>query len=419
MRRHEGGSNVTASCSAPRQHGWCSGNATTQFSGGGGQFSSTRTDNGGRLRVRHGNAHTCLPWTADRIWNHPRRHDLWKTRVRYGTAIPVTLHGNGLTSVPPVWVAKATRALYSTALQPGGCGSAPANPATSNSIPPSNLCNSTSTVAQLPTFDPVTSQWVWSCKGTNGTATSCSDIYDPTPPVCGLDTQVVDTGPPLLTIYVRPARPGPAVTAGANWAWSCTSAMGTQIWCKDAGLGVNGQCGSANGVSSPSIPTALCAAGDPSAVTTNLGDTIWEWTCSGSTGVTASNCSAPVGSSGSSLVCGTDNGVPSVSSPAVLGLCIAGAAPSSVTSIANVLWTWTCSGSSYISNCNAAMIPPPVPGACGSANGTADWQAPNVNLCVAGDPSTVSGNYSDPWTWSCLGTTTANCAANYARSAAE
>ena len=56
------------------------------------------------------------------------------------------------------------------------------------------------------------------------------------------------------------------------------------------GTVVNGACGSSNGATLPSAPTAnLCSAGSASAVT---GSGPWNWTCAGSGGGTTASCSA-------------------------------------------------------------------------------------------------------------------------------
>lgn len=56
--------------------------------------------------------------------------------------------------------------------------------------------------------------------------------------------------------------------------------------------------------------------------------------------------------------------------------------------------------------------PPPVNGACGTANGGSFVKVPTTNLCSSGTATAVSGN--GPWTWSCKGLnggTTAYCSA--------
>ena len=112
---------------------------------------------------------------------------------------------------------------------------------------------------------------------------------------------------------------------------------------------VNGACGSSNGESLASVPTAnLCSTGTASTVS---GSGPWSWSCAGSSGGTTATCSAKKVASAQ-----------------------------------------------------------PVNGACGSSNGGTVSTAPTANLCSAGTASKVSG--SGPWSWSCAGSsggTTATC----------
>jgi hypothetical protein len=113
---------------------------------------------------------------------------------------------------------------------------------------------------------------------------------------------------------------------------------------------LNGACGSSNGATVSTKPTAnLCAAGTASSVS---GTGPWTWSCAGSNGGTTATCSA----------------------------------------------TKTAST--------------PVNGVCGSANGASLSSAPTTNLCTTGTASTVSG--AGPWSWSCAGSnggSTATCSA--------
>ena len=119
---------------------------------------------------------------------------------------------------------------------------------------------------------------------------------------------------------------------------------------------VNGACGSSNGGSDSSAPTAnLCSAGTASSVS---GSGPWSWSCAGSGGGTSATCSA--------------------------------------TKVA------------------AAQ---PVNGACGASNGASVSTAPTANLCTAGTASSVSG--SGPWAWTCAGAnggSTASCSDKLASS---
>ena len=112
---------------------------------------------------------------------------------------------------------------------------------------------------------------------------------------------------------------------------------------------VNGACGSSNGGSLTSTPTAnLCTTGTASTVS---GSGPWSWSCAGSNGGTTATCSAKKVASAQ-----------------------------------------------------------PVNGACGSSNAATVSAKPTANLCTAGTASAVSG--SGPWAWTCAGSnggSTASC----------
>ena len=106
--------------------------------------------------------------------------------------------------------------------------------------------------------------------------------------------------------------------------------------------------------------------------------------------------------------CGSSNGESLASTPTA-NLCGTGTAS---TVSGSGPWSWSCAGSSggTTATCSALDPPPPVNGACGSANGTTVSTAPSANLCTTGTASTVSG--SGPWAWSCAGSSggsTASC----------
>ena len=145
------------------------------------------------------------------------------------------------------------------------------------------------------------------------------------------------------------ALPGKFSTSPASCKPTTWSFYATLTASSGGGSSVNGACGTSNGGSDSSAPTAnLCSAGTASTVS---GSGPWSWSCAGSGGGTTATCSA--------------------------------------TKVASA---------------------PPVNGACGSANGGTVSTAPTANLCTAGTASTVSG--SGPWSWTCAGSnggSTASC----------
>gem|GEM_PF-6145073 len=97
-----------------------------------------------------------------------------------------------------------------------------------------------------------------------------------------------------------------------------------------------GTCGTANTVGTPTSPTAnLCATGTASTV--RLDGTTWRWSCG--SGTLATQCSAPKTDGGGAGVCGSANGVATVTAPTT-NLCSSGNS-SSVTLDGNT-WKWTC-----------------------------------------------------------------------------
>lgn len=113
---------------------------------------------------------------------------------------------------------------------------------------------------------------------------------------------------------------------------------------------VNGACGSANNVPVSAAPTTnLCNAGNASAV---AGSGPWTWTCAGTSGGTTASCSAPKTTSGGGATngaCGTANGTTSATKPTAL--CASGTAKGpwswsggNAAGVALGPWSWDCAG---------------------------------------------------------------------------
>lgn len=81
----------------------------------------------------------------------------------------------------------------------------------------------------------------------------------------------------------------PVVTTGTKYTWSCKGSNGTVTSCS-ADQRIVGACGSDNGAN-VTYPTNLCAAGTPSAVSAS--GNLYSWTCTGNYGP-AAVCSAAV-----------------------------------------------------------------------------------------------------------------------------
>src|SRR5437016_7117895 len=87
-------------------------------------------------------------------------------------------------------------------------------------------------------------------------------------------------------------------TSTATYTLTCTGVGGTSaaasttVMVTAAPVAVNGACGSANGTTASSTPSAnLCSTGTSSSV---AGSGPWTWSCGGSNGGTTASCSASV-----------------------------------------------------------------------------------------------------------------------------
>ena len=248
--------------------------------------------------------------------------------------------------------------------------------------------------------------WVWQ----NDTWVSTSDPNGtPVNGACGsANGATVSTAP---TTNLCSTGTASAVTGTGPWDWSCAGSNGGTTAQCSASLAqsppVNGACGSANGTTVSSAPTAnLCSTGTASAVS---GSGPWDWSCAGSNGGTTAQCSAQPASTLVNGACGSANGATESAAPSGSALCSAGTASSITDESGDGAgpWDWTCAGlnGGSTDSCEAfgnGGGATPVNGVCGAANGATTNAAPSgSSLCSAGTASSVSG--SGPWTWSCNG----------------
>ncbi|BFT94762.1 hypothetical protein MNSC_07700 [Minisyncoccus archaeophilus] len=187
-----------------------------------------------------------------------------------------------------------------------------------------------------------------------------------------------------------------------NYWWKCQGSNGgsTSDWCiAYIAARVNGQCGSANGVTFPYSQTSYgsytqCSTGSSSNTAFPAqGSTVY-WNCNGSNGGSNASCyasrsSAPAGVNGT-----CNNSCKYCCSSGTLG----------TTYDYNPTYYWYCNGSNGGSSSGLCMITiaTPVNGQCGSAYGGSFSSAPTSGLCNQGSPSSPyqSGSY---WVWSCSG----------------
>lgn len=194
----------------------------------------------------------------------------------------------------------------------------------------------------------------------------------------------------------------------------CFDRSGGLVLCPEVTTGVNGSCGSANGIAASSTPTSnLCNAGASSSVTENISN--YTWTCNGQNGGSNASCSAPKQGVGS---CGTADGQSYASAPSN-GLC-SGGTPSSVSQSGST-YTWTCSGSNggSVDSCSANQVAQEN-GVCASFSGAYSAQpATNTaNACAGGTYQDRTDDTSSIWRWRCNGinggTDALDCQANVA-----
>jgi hypothetical protein len=178
----------------------------------------------------------------------------------------------------------------------GACGSS--NGADLTSAPTADLCSSgaASTVSG-------SGPWQWSCFGNGrGTTATCSALKlasaQGVSGACGSSNGGSLTSRPTANLCSAGA--ASSVNGSGPWNWTCAGSGGGMTVGCSALLEINGACGSANGVAVSTAPTAnLCSAGTASTV---IGSGPWQWNCAGSNGGATGSCSAPIktGSSGSS-----------------------------------------------------------------------------------------------------------------------
>ena len=292
----------------------------------------------------------------------------------------------------------------------GACGSA--NGTNVSSAPTSNLCSAGS--ATTPTG---TGPWIWTCNGGNGGTNDTSCYANKTvtriDAACGSANGSTVSSAPTANLCAAGSATEP--TGSGPWSWSCIGIGGGRsvigCYANRAIVPIDGACGSAKGTTVSSVPTTnLCSAGS---ATTRTGSGPWYWNCIGSNGGTNdSSCYANKAATPINGTCGSAKGT-TLSSQPTANLCAAGSA---TVPTGNGPWYWGCSGAyggSSDSSCYA-LKGTLINGACGSAKGITVSSKPAANLCAAGSATAPTG--TGPWYWSCSGayggTTDNSCYAN-------
>jgi hypothetical protein len=182
----------------------------------------------------------------------------------------------------------------------------------------------------------------------------------------------------------------------------CFNTTGRLVLCPPPAI-ENAACGSANGTPTSTAPTTNhCNPGSLSGMTETSNS--FDWTCLGSNGGNNASCSAPKTLNGS---CGSSDGG-TFSSPPSAGLCQSGSASTVDDNESSTpRYTWTCSGinGGSADNCSANYQSPSVNGQCLPHSGSyASQPASNSsNGCNAGNYADITDS-STEWKWSCNGT---------------
>ena len=290
--------------------------------------------------------------------------------------------------------AQCSAPLYS--LQNGACGAA--NGAQLTSAPIDNLC--TSGIASTVNFNTNNSDWVWTCAGIDGgTSASCSAINSNPPGICGpANGTTVLSAPAAPTDLCMPGDTSSPVTetAAGLWQWSCYGpGGGAAAFCSALNANPAGACGSDANKTLTSPPVNLCSSGSAGPIT-DAGGLYWYWYCyqlGDPNGVycQAYNANAPG--------CGSANGATLPTAPNGSQLCNAGTAINYI--VTPQQWTWSCVTSTGSLSCSAQNLYAPVNGACGGANGVPVLTPPTAGFCSAGIPTAFAG--TGPWSWTCAG----------------
>lgn len=116
------------------------------------------------------------------------------------------------------------------------------------------------------------------------------------PGVCGSASGVTTATIPISGLCSAGTASAVSNNTGLGyWMWSCQGA-GAPTYCNapiSVTTAINGSCGSAQGTTSTSKPTAnLCATGTVLNLVDNTGLNVWMWGCQGANGGTTANCYA-------------------------------------------------------------------------------------------------------------------------------
>jgi len=259
----------------------------------------------------------------------------------------------------------------------GSCGTA--NGGSFASAPTSNLC-ATGTASSVSGSGP----WSWACYGINGGSTVSCSAQKTAVPIngqCGYaNNNSYDSQPTSGLCYQGTAS---TVTGSGPWYWTCQGENGgssANCSASKTSTAVDGQCGSANGGTFGSAPTAnLCSQGTASSVS---GSGPWFWACYGINGGSTVSCSAQKTTPTCTWTCDS------------WSACVSGIQTRNCYSSPS-----GCVGSNPYPTSQSCISA--VNGICGPSSGGNFTSQPTTGLCNSGYPSGVTGY--GPWYWTCYG----------------
>lgn len=264
----------------------------------------------------------------------------------------------------------------------GECGSANGT-ATDHAPQPNGTLCAHGTASNVTGYGP----WNWTCSSDQGGATAqCSAPVKPTNGQCGSANGTPTDHAPVPNGTLCVSGEASDVTGQGPWNWTCSGANGgTAANCDAPLLSINGQCGSANGVSTDHAPNChLCDSGNASQV---AGNGPWNWTCSGAYGGNTVWCSAPITPVNGE--CGNANGQQFSSAP-TSGLCNYGVA-SDVNG--DGPWNWACTGQNGGTSATCSATTTSTGSACWTGLNTPGFSCPTDQCFVQLDST---GDYATP-----------------------
>jgi hypothetical protein len=338
--------------------------------------------------------------------------------VKNGTNRSVYAYGINVGTGNNVLLSNTPKTINCPAPISGACGTA--NGSTFDDKPTTNLCIVNSSPSTVTGTGTATNPWTWTCGGINGGSPSgaCTATKKIYPPVCGTAN---GTNVYILPTDTAACNPGTYSDGLADtnllFNWSCTGTDGvTKVNCS-ANKKTDGVCGTANGLNYLIQPTGTAAC-NPGTYNLLPDDSTSQylWSCLGiNGGLNVSNCYA---NKAINAQCGTSSSGQYVTTlPTGTAACNPGNyidwRPDTAT-----IYQWAClgiNGGNGAYNCYANRI---IYGDCGILANTNIINPPTLSsgACVSGNTFDYIGPDYDEYeyNWNCLGYNNSSkpCSAN-------